>query len=201
MSEIDRALNEISSIRRQVARSAEFRGYGPATLAWTAAMAAAAGIAQQLWMPHTTEHFLAVWLATAVCGAAVIGVQTYNRAQRMHSGMADEMLRTAVEQFLPAVGAGALLTLVLLRSAPQAAWMLPGLWQIIYGLGVFASCRFLPRLMWSAAAFYVATGMTCVALGDARALSPWAMAAPFATGQLLVAAMLYRAAKEAGDVD
>jgi hypothetical protein len=164
-------------------------------------MAAAAGIAQQLWMPHTTEHFLAVWLATAVCGAAVIGVQTYNRAQRMHSGMADEMLRTAVEQFLPAVGAGALLTLVLLRSAPQAAWMLPGLWQIIYGLGVFASCRFLPRLMWSAAAFYVATGMTCVALGDARALSPWAMAAPFATGQLLVAAMLYRAAKEAGDVD
>ena len=33
MNDLNRALGDISSIRRQMARSTEFRGYGPATLA------------------------------------------------------------------------------------------------------------------------------------------------------------------------
>ena len=35
--------------------------------------------------------------------------------------------------------AGALITFVLVRSVPSATWMLPGLWQIIFSLGVFSS--------------------------------------------------------------
>ena len=71
----------------------------------------------------------------------------FTRTRRMHSGMADEMIRMAVEQFLPSAGAGALMTLVLVRFVPAAVWMLPGLWQVIFSLGVFSSCRFLPRPM------------------------------------------------------
>lgn len=70
--------------------------------------------------------------------ASLIALQTVTRAHRVHSGM-------AVEQFLPSAAAGALLTLVLARSVPSPDWMLPGLWQIIFSLGVFSSCRFLPR--------------------------------------------------------
>ena len=55
------------------------------------------------------------------------------------------MILMAVEQFLPSVGAGALISIVLVRLVPANIWMLPGLWQITYSLGVFASCRFLPR--------------------------------------------------------
>jgi hypothetical protein len=33
----------------------------------------------------------------------------------IHTGMADEMIRMAVEQFLPAVGVGGLITFVLVR--------------------------------------------------------------------------------------
>ena len=69
----------------------------------------------------------------------------YARTRRIHSGLADEMIHMAVEQFQPSVGAGALLTLVLVRFVPSALWMLPGIWQIIFILGVFSSCRFLPR--------------------------------------------------------
>ena len=201
MNDLNRALGDISSIRRQVAQSTEFRGYGPATLAVTGVLAAVAAAAQALWLTGPEARisgYMGIWIGTAALSAALIGVQTANRARRMHSGMADEMIRMAVEQFLPSVGAGALLTLVLVRCAPGSVWMLPGLWQVIFSLGVFASCRFLPRMVAAAGAWYLLTGLTCLAMGDARALSPWAMGLPFAGGQMAVAAILYLRAREAG---
>jgi hypothetical protein len=194
MRELDRALGDISSIRRQMARATEFRGYGPATLMATALIAMVAAVAQAVLIPDPANHlavYLGIWMTTAVLSAALITVQTANRVQRVHSGMADEMIRMAVEQFLPAAVAGALLTVAMMRSGPTHLWLLPGLWQVIFSLGVFSSCRFLPRPMLAAGLWYLGTGLACVALGDGRALSPWAMGIPYGGGQLLVAAILY----------
>ena len=46
--------------------------------------------------------------------------------------------------------------------------MLPGLWQILFSLGVFASSRLLPRATSGVAVFYLLTGLTTlsVARGD-----------------------------------
>jgi hypothetical protein len=194
MDELHRALGDISSIRRQMARATEFRGYGPATLAATAVYALFAAGAQSLWVPDPVNHlnsYLAIWISTAAASAALIAVQTITRAHRIHSGLADEMIRMAVEQFLPAVGAGAFLTIVLVWFVPSVLWMLPGLWQIVFSLGIFSSCRFLPRLMLAAGTWYLMTGLICIALAGDRALSPWAMGIPYGVGQLLVAAILY----------
>ncbi len=202
MNDLNKALGDIDSIRRQVAQSTEFRGYGPATLAGTGALAILAGAAQAAWLPDAENHFgayLCIWISTAVLSAALIGAQMLTRTRRMHSGMADEMIRMAVEQFLPSAGAGALITLVIARAAPSADWMLPGLWQIIFSLGVFSSCRFLPWRMMLAGAWYLIGGLGCIALADSRALSPWAMGISFGAGQLLVAAILYHSAREVGD--
>jgi hypothetical protein len=121
------------------------------------------------------------------------------RSRRIHSGLADEMIRMAVEQFLPSALAGTLITVVVGRYVPYALWMLPGLWQVIFSLGVFSSCRFLPRPMVAAGGWYLLTGLICVSLGDARALSPWAMGFPYGVGQLLVATILLFTSKEAGN--
>ena len=51
MNDLNRALGDISSIRRQMARSTEFHGYGPATLAATGVLAIAAAEAQAHWVP------------------------------------------------------------------------------------------------------------------------------------------------------
>jgi hypothetical protein len=204
MDDLNKALGDISSIRRQMARTTEFRGYGPATLAATGVIALLAAAAQALWLSDPAGHillYLVIWVTTAVISATLIGVQTVTRAQRIHSGMADEMIHMAVEQFLPSVGAGALLTLVLIRSVPSAFWMLPGLWQIIFSLGVFSSCRFLPRPMIAAGAWYLLAGLTCLALADNRALSPWTMGITYGVGQVLVAAILLFAAKETDDAN
>jgi hypothetical protein len=123
----------------------------------------------------------------------------YTRTRRMHSGMSQEMMHIAVEQFLPSVGAGLLITMVLVRYVPAVLWMLPGIWQIIFSLGIFSSCRFLPRAMVAAGAWYLLTGLFCIGLGGSRALSPWAMGIPFGAGQLVVAGVLLFCRHEGGD--
>ena len=204
MNNLNKALGDISSIRRQVARSTEFRGYGPTTLAATGGIAVLAAGVQAVWLPNPASRipvYLAIWISTAIISAALIAVQTVTRSHRMHSGLADEMIRMAVEQFLPAAGAGALLTIVLVGSVSASVWMLPGLWQITFSLGVFSSCRFLPRPMAVAGAWYLLTGLTCIALADDRALSPWAMGVSYGVGQLLVAGILFFTAQDASDED
>jgi len=199
MSDLNKALDDISSIRRQVARSTEFRGYGPATLAATGAMAVLAAAAQRLWLSDPANHissYLGIWIAIAVLSAALISAQMLTRSRRIHSGMADEMIRMAVEQFLPSVGAGILITIVLVRYVPATQWMLPGIWQIIFSLGVFSSCRFLPRPVTAVGVWYMLTGTICIALGDSRALSPWAMGIPYGLGQMLVAGILFISNRE-----
>jgi hypothetical protein len=202
VNDLNKAIGDISSIRMQVARSTEFRGYGPATLAATGLFAAAAGAVQALWLPDPANHmavYLAIWISTAVVSAALIGTQMRARTHRVHSGLANEMIIMAVEQFLPSVVAGTLLTFVLARYVPGSVWILPGLWQLIFSLGVFSSCRFLPRPMLAAGAWYLATGIVCISLAGNRALSPWAMAIPYGAGQVLVAAILFLSTREAED--
>jgi hypothetical protein len=199
MNDLHKALDEIHSIRRHMARTTEFRGYGPLTLASTAAFAGFAAGAQALWVPDPANHvgtYLSIWIWTALVSAGLIAVQMHTRSRRIHSGLADEMIRMAVEQFLPSALAGAMVTVVLVRSAPQAQWMIPGLWQIVFSLGVFSSCRFLPRPMVAAGAWYLLTGLFCISLGDARAFSPWAMGISYGVGQLMVAGILLVPAKE-----
>ena len=199
MNDLHKALGDIGSIRRQLARTTEFRGYGPATLATTGFMALFAACVQLASLPHPSHHpnvYLAIWIVTAVLSAALIGIQTYARTHRIHSGMASEMILMAMEQFLPSAITGALLTIAIAHFVPASLWMLPSLWQVTFSLGIFSSCRFLPRSMRVAGAWYLLTGLTCLALAGNRALSPWAMGIPYGFGQFLVAAILFLRARE-----
>ena len=202
MNDLYRALGDISSIRRQMANTTEFRGYGPATLATTGIFAILAAAAQARWVPTPGSHasaYLTVWISTAVVSAILTGVQMYTRTRRMHSGLSNAMLRMAVEQFVPSVVTGLLITVVLVNYVPTATWMLPGLWQIVFALGIFSSLRFLPRMMFLAGAWYLLTGLTCMAIGGTQALSPWTMGLAFGAGQSLVAAILWLRATEVDD--
>lgn len=202
MSDLHKALGDISSIRRQVASSMEFRGYGPATLSATAVSAFSAAVVQAFLLPAPAAHifgYLGIWVPAAIVSAALAGRQMYTRSRRIHSNLSDEMIHMAVEQFLPSVGAGLLLTVVILHAAAAEAWMLPGLWQIAFSLGIFSSRRFLPRAIAVAGMWYMLTGLICIGLDGPRALSPWAMGIAFGVGQLLVAAILFFGSQEAQD--
>ena len=194
MRDLDKALADITEIRSQLARGIEFRGYGPLTVAATGVLALAAAAVQALWLPEPATNviaYLGLWIAIAAISVVLVGIETAARSRRIHRGLADEMIHAANEQFVPAGVAGALLTFVLFQFAPQTLWMLPGLWQIVFSLGFFASCRSLPRPMFAVGVWYLAAGLASLAFaGGAQAFSPWAMALPFGIGQFLMAAIL-----------
>jgi hypothetical protein len=199
MPELKQALADIHAIRGHIASSTKFRGYGPASVAASGALALVVAAFQAHWLEarwhglleQDMRVYLAVWVGVAAVAVLLTALETLKRAPRVHSGLAPEMIHRALEQFVPALMAGALLTIVLLRFAPQNLWMLPGLWQIVFSLGVFASCRFLPRQMFIVGVWYLSAGLACIALcGLKGACSPWAMGIPFGVGQLLVAGIL-----------
>lgn len=193
MPNVREALSEIHSIRGHMARSLEFRGYGPITLASTGVLAIVIASMQNLWamdLEHQPARFLTLWIGAAAVSLTFISIETVARTRRIHSVLATQMMHSAVEQFMPSIVAGILLTAVLAHAAPQSLWMLPGLWQILFSLGVFASCRFLPRGTFWVGVWYLATGTGCLAIGaDVRA-SAWEMGIPFGVGHLMVAGIL-----------
>lgn len=196
MRDLDRALADIVAIRMQIARDTAFRGLGAATLAATGGLALAVAAGQALVLDEPTGRpaaFFGLWIATAAAACALIGFEAVRRSRRVHSGLADAMVFNAIEGFLPAGGAGLCLGLVFARFAPDQIWMLPGLWQVLVGLGLFASARILPRPVQLVGAWYLLAGLTVLALAsEGRQLSPWLMGLPFAVGQGLLAIIVHR---------
>lgn len=200
MRDLDKALADIFAIRSQIAAGTAFRGYGPATMAVTAGLALATALLQFWWLDDPSGHpltFFAGWAAAALVSAGMIWTEMQARSRRHHSGLADAMIHQAVEQFLPAFVAGVLLAVMLWKFAAEALWMLPGLWQVLVSLGVFASVRSLPRTVGFAGAWYFVAGFAVLLLASqSHALSPWTMGLPFVIGQLLMAAILHFASGE-----
>jgi hypothetical protein len=194
MSELRQALAEINAIRTQVARETQFRGYGPRSTAASGVLAILVASIQSLWLnawQADARVFLMVWVSTAAVAAGFSAWETYVRTRKVHFGFSREMIQAAIEQFLPAMVVGLMLTVVLVRVAPQELWMLPGLWQLSFSLGIFASCRFLPRPMFAVGLWYLVAGLACLAIeGGPHAFSPWTMGIPFGIGQLFLAAVL-----------
>jgi hypothetical protein len=193
--ELREALTQITEIRLQLARTEVFRGYRAMPVAFSGMVAMGAGLVQVAAIADPVAAigaYLSLWIGAAVVSAAAAGLEMIIRARNARSSMTREMTWLALEQFCPSLVAGALLTIVLVRAVPESLWMLPGLWQIVYSLGIFASCRLLPRATVWVAAFYLVTGLAVLGLARGEAaLSPWAMALPFGAGQMLAAAVLY----------
>lgn len=197
MHDLDRALADIVAIRSQIARDTAFRGLGAATIAATGLVALVVACLQAVWLGDLSGRplqFFALWVGAALLAFALVGIETVRRSRRLHSGLADAMIWSAIEVFLPTAGAGACLGLVVARFAPEALWMLPGLWQVLMGLGLFASARILPRRVQVVAAWYLLAGLAGLALASTtHALSPWLMGVPFMVGQSWLAVILHRA--------
>ena len=191
---LERALSDIAAMRVQVARTTQFRGYGPVTLAMTGCIALAAGMLQHFVLPSPTAHiggYLSIWISAAIASVSAVALECITRSRRVHSDLADQMILLALQHFLPAGVAGVLLTVVIAQFAPTSVWMLPGLWQIVLSLGVFATAHTVPRPLVLVGVWYLTCGLFCLVLAQgARGLSPLAMAVPFASGQFLAAALL-----------
>ena len=136
--------------------------------------------------------FVLYWTAIAAC-AALVGTSEiiYNYVAR--DERADRRrTREVVGQFMPSVLAGAIITVSLVHLSAALVPLLPGLWAICFGLGIFASRPYLPRASGWVALFYYVAGI--VLLWVARGPEPlraWWVGGTFGTGQLFAAFVLF----------
>ena len=193
--ELREALAQITEIRAQIAQNETFRGYRSLTVGLT-------GLAALLVLVPRQSGFLrrkTTWRPTWRCGLALpreVWPSTDWRSPCDPTGTPGQWLGRPrgwpSSSLSPSVAAGGLLSAAIVFEAPEYMRMLPGLWSIVFGLGIFASCRLLPSPTFWLAVYYLVGGVAILAFvrGDA-AFSPWIMAGTFGVGQSLAAAILY----------
>ena len=189
------ALRQIAEIRERMAGSQVFHGFRSVTVAFSGLAALAAAAFQERLIPSPAEslsRYLVLWMGVAAVSALAAAFDVWSWSRSTGSGLARERAVLASEQILPCLIVGALLSSTIVRSAPEVAWMLPGLWSLLFSLAVFASRRILsPEVVW-VSGYYFAAGAACLLLGRGDAfLAPWQMGLCFGGGQLLGATILY----------
>jgi hypothetical protein len=192
--ELRQALAQVSEIREHLARTELFRGYRSLTVGFSGLVGLAAATIQAFMLPHPTERlgaYLALWTGAAAINVFVVGAEMWFRVRTARTELARHATVFAVEQFIPSLVAGGLLTLVIAFDASESAWMLPGLWALLFSLGIFASCRLLPPAVFVVGAWYLVGGILDLVRGQGdAALSPWTMGITFGVGHLLTAVIL-----------
>ena len=193
--DLHQALSQLDTIYAQVSRTETFRGYRPLTVATQGVLAIIAAACQALWIANPASNFAAwlqLWLAVAVVAITIVSVDLAVDCWRSPSQFARRQTWQAVEQFLPCIAVGGSLTWALSQFAPTSLPLLPGLWAIVFSLGIFSSSRQLPAAIVWVAAYYLVAGLAAIALARGEhAFTPWAMLATFGIGQLLTALVLH----------
>ena len=169
----DHAMDHLRYIRETMEGAASFTavpGFGGIAMGATALFAALVAAGQP-----TTGRWLAVWLAE---GALALAIGVFSLARKARSVQIPLLSRPGRKFALglfPPMLAAALLTLVLYRAGLPA--LLPGVWLLMYGVGVVAGGAFSVRVV-------PAMGLCFVGLGAVALFSPigwgnWLLAAGF----------------------
>ncbi len=136
--ELERAQQQLAEIHRHIARTEIYRGY-------RAPFAAASGGIAFLgaWLQPAAHVqgpfrvFVLYWSALAVVNVTLIALSL---SMDLLRGSTFDRRKTwnAIGQFFPCLGAGFLLTWTVYSRSPELIPYLPGLWSILFSLGVFA---------------------------------------------------------------
>jgi hypothetical protein len=186
---LDDALDQLDAIHSHLARAETYRGYSPAALSLSGVGGLVAALAQPWAVAEEPLAFVRYWLLVAAGCALLAGSVTVLGYFAREDGFGRRRTRTVLGQFLPSLLVGGALTLALSRLGSGVA-LLPGLWSLVYGLGVAASLPYLPRATGWVAAWYFAWGALLLLVTEAPVPAGWSVGVPFGLGQLLAAMVL-----------
>ena len=191
--DLSRALGQLADIHQQIAKGEIYRGYRSVPVAASGVIGLAAAWAQPPELgAGDPMGFLLYWTTVAAC-AAFVGSSEILYNYVVHDDRATRRQTQRVAgQFLPSMVAGAVITWSFAHLGATLVPLLPGLWALCFGIGIFASRPYLPRASGWVALFYYAAGM--VLLWSARGEQPpgaWWVGGTFGIGQLMAALVLY----------
>ena len=82
----------------------------------------------------TAPGWLAAWLIEAIVAATIALIMMHKKAARLGTEVLSLAGRRLFSGLLPALAAGGLLTVVLMRQGPVG--LIPGVWLVLYGVAV-----------------------------------------------------------------
>lgn len=190
--ELHRALAQVAAIQDQATRTDVYRGYRSIPVAISGLIGLVAAWLQPAGLAGDPMAFVIYWTAIAAA-SGFAGISEIVYTYVVHDdALARRRTRRVVGQMVPGVLAGAAVTACFVRLNASLIPLLPGIWALCFGVGIFASRPFLVRASgWAALYYYAAgVGLLWIARGP-ETLSPWSVGGTFGIGQLLTAVVLY----------
>jgi hypothetical protein len=192
---LDEALSDVDVIRGQLDKLPTVTCYRAATIGVSGCLAILASVWQPDFFRSSSDpglSFLLYWTCVASACVVVIAVEMGWRYLTTATARQRKTTRQSLMEFCPSLIVGAMLGLLFATQLRSHVALLPGLWAIIFGLGVLATINRLPRGGIWIAVHYFASGFLCMKLAtDEQALASWTMASTFGIGQLWSAVILH----------
>jgi len=193
---LDKALEQISEIHKHLATSQVFRGYRAVPSELSGILALAAAWIQPAVVPGgDAQLYVLYWTLVAVAAFLISGGSVIYGYLQEADPLSRQRTVTVVGQLAPSLAVGVVITVVfVVAEEGRLISFLPGIWALLYGLGLFASRLFLPKMIGWVALFYFLCGCVLLrgAVGhDPASLSPWETGIPFGAGHILGGLILY----------
>lgn len=204
--QLRQALSDIAEIRQRMDQTETYRGFRSVAIGISGVFVLLGAIAQGQagssgWFQSTfgaKDGYLRIWLFVALASLVVTAVEMLLRGVISSRTGVWRMHRRLVFLLSPSLIAGAVLTAVICINrdvndvATNQYWILPGMWAVVYGLGLVSCCLHLHRsTFWAATYYLIAGGIYFYLNWTTRELAAWHMVAIFGTGQLLLGGLLY----------
>ncbi len=193
---LDEALEHLDAISAAAHRTNTFDGLRSFPTGLTSLIALAAALVQNRLTshsPHPVAIFLTLWIGVAGLALTIVLADMTLRYYRDRTARNRRLTLGVLSRLSPAICVGAGLTAIIYFTAGESAWMLPGLWSVLLGLGIYAASTLLPQSLQLVGLWYVACGLAVLMLGQGPSeLHPMTMAVPFGVGQCLAAFLMHR---------
>ncbi len=180
------AVEHLRVIRQTMERSSTFTavpGWGTCLMGVSALVATPIALRRP-----TAEGWLAVWLGEAILAVTIALISMHLKASRLGTEVLSSSGRRLFMGLLPALAAGGLLTIALMWNGPVR--LIPGVWLVLYGVGVMQAGAFSVKTVPAMGAAFVIAGAVALPL-------PWfwanlALAASFGLLHIVFGVLISR---------
>jgi hypothetical protein len=193
MNDSSDAMNKISEIYSQLSKTGVYRGYKPHVIAFSGIISIIAAILKPyLILTQTSMNFIIYWVIIAVINLTICTLMILYQYFFKENQFERQKTLIIMIQFIPMIIAGGIATIFLSYNDGTSILLLPGIWAILFGMGIFNVRPYLTNLTIIAAIFYFISSIVLFYLKFYHVnLLSIGMGLTFGIGQLLSAFILY----------
>jgi len=186
----DDALANLQQIRRTMADSTRFTAVPGLGLVWVGATALATAWVASRWGVGQFDRWMVAWVTDAIVGSTILALAMQRKAERVRAALLSGPGQRALLGLLPPIAAGGVLTAVLYMRGMATPEVVPGLWLLLYGVGVIAAGANSVPLVPVMGGCFVMLGVAAFAVPGTLAL--WLVPAGFGIVNIVFGAAIAR---------